>query len=132
MQPRLIEFSQLGDPTTGFMTVAANSALPFCIQRVYWTYSVAEDVIRGHHAHRELEQIIFAVAGTIEFTLESVYGQQTIYHLNRPGLGLYIPRHYWRTIKFSPDAVLMCLASLEYTEEEYIRDYDEFKRLASK
>lgn len=129
--PRLIDFSQLGNTTIGYLTVAENSALPFTIQRVYWTYSVSEDVIRGHHAHRELEQIIFAVAGVIEFTIEDVQGQRTTYRLDRPNLGLYIPRLYWRTIKFSDKAVLMCLASLEYTQEEYIRSYEEFKQISS-
>ncbi|GAB2775901.1 dTDP-4-dehydrorhamnose 3,5-epimerase-like enzyme [Hymenobacter luteus] len=128
-QPRLIEFSRLGDTTIGYLTVAQNSGLPFTVQRVYWTYSVSDEVVRGHHAHKELEQIIFAVSGEIEFTLEDIWGKQTTYYLDKPNVGLYIPRLYWRTIKFSRDAVLLCLASLEYIEEEYIRDYVIFSQL---
>jgi dTDP-4-dehydrorhamnose 3,5-epimerase-like enzyme len=127
--PHLIELSKIGSPSLGYITVGQNSALPFTIQRVYWTYFTPDSVIRGHHAHRDLEQLIFAVSGRIEFVLESTDGKSEKFVLDSPNVGLYIPRHYWRTIKFSHNAVLMCLASMEYKEDEYIRDYDEFKAL---
>lgn len=129
--PRFFELSKIGSPALGYITVGQNSGLPFAIQRVYWTYYTPDSVVRGHHAHRELEQLIFAVSGRIEFTLESPNGRHETFVLDSPNVGLYIPRHYWRTIKFSHNAVLMCLASLEYQEDEYIRDYEEFKALAS-
>jgi hypothetical protein len=75
--------------------------------------------------------LIFAVSGRIEFILEGLEGNQETFVLDSPNVGLYIPRHYWRTIKFSHNAVLMCLASLEYREDEYIRDYEEFKALGT-
>jgi dTDP-4-dehydrorhamnose 3,5-epimerase-like enzyme len=127
--PHLIELSKIGSPSLGYITVGQNSALPFTIQRVYWTYFTPDSVIRGHHAHRDLEQLIFAVSGRIEFVLESTDGKAEKFVLDSPNVGLYIPRHYWRTIKFSHNAVLMCLASMEYKEDEYIRDYEEFKAL---
>jgi dTDP-4-dehydrorhamnose 3,5-epimerase-like enzyme len=127
--PHLIELSKIGSPSLGYITVGQNSALPFTIQRVYWTYFTPDSVIRGHHAHRDLEQLIFAVSGRIEFVLESTDGKSEKFVLDSPNVGLYIPRHYWRTIKFSHNAVLMCLASMEYKEDEYIRDYEEFKAL---
>jgi dTDP-4-dehydrorhamnose 3,5-epimerase-like enzyme len=127
--PHFIELAKIGSPSLGYITVGQNSGLPFTIQRVYWTYFTPDSVIRGHHAHRELEQLIFAVSGRIEFTLEGLDGNQETFVLDSPNVGLYIPRHYWRTIKFSHNAVLMCLASLEYRENEYIRDYEEFKAI---
>lgn len=129
--PALIEFSKIGSPALGYISVAQNSNLPFEVKRVYWTYFTPDSVIRGHHAHHQLEQVIFATSGRIEFTLEDIHGEQEHFVLDSPNLGLYIPRLYWRTIKFSHNAVLLCLASMEYSEDEYIRDFDEFKQLAT-
>ena len=128
--PRLIEFSKIGSPMLGYITVAQNSELPFEIKRVYWTYFTPDAMIRGHHAHHELEQVIFATSGRIEFSLEDIQGNQTDFVLDSPNVGLYIPRLYWRTIKFSHNAVLLCLASLEYYESDYIRSYHEFALIA--
>ena len=128
--PHLIDLQKIGSPELGYISVGQNSDLPFKIQRVYWTYFTPDSVVRGHHAHRELEQLIFAVSGRIEFTLERPDGWKETFVLESPNVGLYIPSYYWRTIKFSHNAVLLCLTSLEYQENEYIRDYTEFKSLA--
>ena len=125
--PFLIEFPKLGSPELGYISLAQNSGLPFEVKRVYWTYDIPDAVTRGHHAHKELQQLIFATSGQIEFTLEGTNGRIETFQLISPNVGLYIPRHYWRTIKFSPNAVLMCLASEEYDEADYIREYDDFK-----
>ncbi|SHL53907.1 sugar 3,4-ketoisomerase [Hymenobacter psychrotolerans] len=129
--PKLIEVAKIGSLELGYISVAENSHLPFAIKRVYWTYFTPDSVIRGHHAHRDLEQLIFATTGRIEFTLEDMYGQVSEYILDAPNKGLYIPRMYWRTIKFSHNAVLMCLTSMEYDEQDYIRSYEEFKKISS-
>ena len=127
--PQLIEFSKTGSPALGYITVAEGANVPFHINRVYWTYFTPDSVIRGHHAHYELEQMIFATSGIIDFELEGLDGQKLYFRLDSPNIGLYIPKLYWRTIKFSHNAVLMCLASLEYDEADYIRDYQVFKSL---
>ena len=75
--------------------------------------------------------MIFATNGRIEFVLENMKGQKKQYVLDSPNLGLYIPQLYWRTIKFSHSAVLMCLTSMEYDEQDYIRSYSEFKHLTT-
>lgn len=85
--------------------------------------------MRGGHAHHDLEQIIFAVHGQIGFILDGIRGDKHTFTLNQPDQGLYIPRLYWRDITFSTNAVLMCLASEEYIEADYIREYAEFKTL---
>src|SRR5687767_8911140 len=64
-QPYLFEFGKIGDSTIGYISVAESRALPFVVQRVYWTYFTPHEVIRGHHAHKTLQQIIVAVAGEI-------------------------------------------------------------------
>jgi len=128
-RPHLIEFSKVGTSSLGYLSIAQNSTLPFRVERVYWTYFTPDSVIRGHHAHYELEQLIFAVSGNIEFVLENVNGEKLTFLLDRPNLGLYVPKMYWRTIKLSHSAVLLCLASQEYEESDYIRDYNTFKKI---
>lgn len=129
LTPHLVQFAKIGDPALGYITVSQNSELPFSIERVYWTYYTPDSVIRGHHAHYALEQIIFATSGRIEFELEALDGAKETFVLDSPHIGLYIPKLYWRTIKFSHNAVLMCLASMEHDESDYIRDYQTFKEL---
>jgi len=126
--PHLIDLNQMGSNEIGFLTsVEFPKLVPFEIKRAYWTYLTPYDVERGNHAHKELQQFIVAVAGKIEFDLESKDGTILKYTLNHPTKALYIPKGYWRTIRFTPDAVLLCLASLEYDKDDYIRDYKEFK-----
>lgn len=126
-KPQLLRFDKVGTSALGFISVAEK--LPFEIQRVYWTYYGPHEVIRGHHAHKRLKQIIVAVSGAIKFELEDISGEKTSYVLDSPELGLYIPKLYWRTIQFSHNAVLLCLASDVYKESDYIRDYNYFKTL---
>lgn len=129
--PTLFEFGKIGKLDLGYITVAENSELPFPVKRVYWTYYTPDSVIRGYHAHLRLNQLIFAVSGEINFRLESIDGREYRFVLNRPYLGLYIPPGDWREIKLSHNAVLLCLASLEYDETDYIRDYEDFRSLGA-
>ncbi|CVK16287.1 WxcM-like, C-terminal [Apibacter mensalis] len=129
-KPHIIELSKIGSSVLGYITVAEeNLNIPFNIKRVYWTYFTPQDVQRGGHAHKGLEQLIFAVSGNIEFTTEDIYGNTETFILDSPEKGLYIPSKIWRDIKFSHNAVLLCLASDFYKEQDYIRNYDEFKKL---
>ena len=124
--PRKIEFPKIGNPTTGYISVAEKKNLLFIPKRIYWTYFTPEMVERGAHAHIELEQLIVAVSGTIEFTLINKQNEREIFILDNPDKGLYIPNGYWREIKFSHNAVLLCMASEKYDEKDYIRDFNDF------
>lgn len=125
--PELREFSPIGSPALGYITVGeSNINIPFDIKRVYWTYYTPNDVSRGGHAHKKLEQMIFAVSGRIIFNTEDRYGNKKKFELEKPHIGLYIPPYTWRDIQFSHSAVLLCLASKCYEESDYIRDYEEF------
>ena len=128
-KPYLLELSAIGAPDIGYITTAGSSALPFEIKRVYWTYATPDSVTRGNHAHYELEQVIVAVKGTIKITLENTAGEKLAFLLHDPRTGLFIPKMYWRTINFSPDGILLCLASTEYNEADYLYDFDYFKSL---
>lgn len=131
LTPRLLALPQTGNVDTGFIAIAENGALPFAVARTYWTYLTPDNVMRGHHAHRSLQQLVFAVSGQLEISLEGPDGQRHQYLLSDPRVGLYIPGMYWRTIRFWERAVLLCLASEPYHEASYIRSYEEFRTLAS-
>ena len=126
-KPHLINFNKIGSPNLGYISVGENHEnIPFELKRVYWTYYTPQDVTRGGHAHYDLEQVIVAVSGTITFTTEDLQGNQQEFILDSPDKGLYIPKLIWRDIKFSHNAVLLCMASEKYIESDYIRDYETF------
>ncbi len=126
-QPHLITLEKIGSSNLGYITIAETQKnIPFDIKRVYWTYYTPQDVVRGGHAHEILEQLIFAVSGTITFNIEDLEGNKETFILDHPSKGLYIPKLIWRDIHFTHSAVLLCLASEHYDENDYIRDYQEF------
>ncbi|MFP7656879.1 GNAT family N-acetyltransferase [Chryseobacterium proteolyticum] len=121
------DLNKIGNSSLGFITVAESlKNIPFDVKRVYWTYYTPQDVMRGGHAHKNLKQIIFAVSGTIEFNVEDKNGNKETFILDNPSRGIYIPKLIWRDIKFSHSAVLLCLASELYDENDYFRSYEEF------
>jgi hypothetical protein len=125
--PQIINLGKVGSSSLGFLTFVEN--LPFEILRTYWTYYAPHDVIRGHHAHIDLHQLIIAMSGTIEFDIENANGDKFEFRLDQPDIGLYIPPLCWRTIKFSHNAVLLCLASMKYSEDDYVRNYEDFLKI---
>ena len=129
--PHLLTFSQLGEPEIGYISVSENAVppLPFAVQRVFWTYHTPDNILRGRHAHRATEQVLIAVAGRILVTIEYADGNLEVFRLENPHVGLYIPPTVWHTMQYSPSAVQLVLASLPFAEEDYIRDYQEFKRV---
>ena len=126
--PEIINLDKIGSSELGYITIAEEQKnIPFDIKRVYWTYYTPQDVVRGGHAHKNLEQVIFAVSGTITFNTQDQQGNKQTFVLDHPSKGLYIPNLIWRDIHFTHNAVLLCLASELYTEDDYFRDFDEFK-----
>ena len=128
-KPHIIEFPKVGNSQLGYISIAENNNLPFAVKRVYWTYFTPESVERGGHAHYELEQILVAVSGKIIINVEMLNGLTEEFVLENPNRGLYMPKSTWRTMKYSHNSVQMCLASMEYEEKDYIRDYDVFKKI---
>lgn len=125
-KPFLIQFPKIGKPELGFISLAEKEDLPFVPKRIYWTYFTPEDVERGGHSHYDLHQILVAVAGKVEVTTELLSGEKQTFILDKPNIGLFIPKMCWRTMKYTHNAVQMCIASNEYDEGDYIRDYDAF------
>ena len=127
--PELVYFDRIGDPSLGYLSVAEHDGLPFDVKRVYWTYFTPESVERGGHAHKKLNQILVAVAGKIVVSTELLTGSKDVFVLESPDVGLFLPTNCWRTMKYSHNAVQMVLCSMTYSEDDYIREYEEFKKL---
>ena len=106
--------------------VEEGKEVPFDIQRVYWIHNVPQGEDRGKHSNTVSSEYVIAVSGSIEITLEDKNGRQT-YLLDSKDKGLLIPPNTWDEIRnFSPDAVLLVLASHTYDESTYINSYEEF------
>ena len=129
-QPSLINFPKIGSSIEGYISVAENNTLPFEVKRIYWTYFTPESVKRGGHAHKKLQQILVAVAGKIIVTTQMPGEREQRYILETANQGIFLPRYCWRTMQYSHNAVQMCIASMAYEVSDYIRDYEEFKKLA--
>jgi len=123
-----IQFKPLGDDRGSLVSLEANKSVPFEIKRVYYIFGTKEGVSRGFHAHRNLKQVAVCVTGSCRFVLDNGKQREDIV-LNSSTTGLVINDLTWREMHdFSPDCVLMVLASEYYDESDYIRDYSEFLR----
>lgn len=119
-------FQPHGDARGQLVSLEEFIDIPFKIKRVYYMYGTGEGVVRGCHAHRSLEQILICIHGSCKVRLDNGV-ERKIVNLEKPYEGLYVSNNMWREMyDFSPDAVLMVLASELYDEADYIRDYDEF------
>lgn len=126
MQVIKYAFQQHGDERGMLVALEEHKDIPFEIKRVYYMYDTKEGVRRGFHAHKSLEQILICIHGSCKILMDNGK-EKKIVSLEKPYEGLYISNAIWREMyDFSPDAVLMVLASDIYREEDYIRDYDEF------
>ena len=120
-------FQPHGDERGQLIALEEFRDIPFRIKRVYYMYDTLEGVVRGFHAHKSLEQILICIHGSCKIRLDNGRGEKKVIPLEKPYEGLYVSNDMWREMfDFSPDAVLMVLASELYDEADYIRDYDEF------
>jgi dTDP-4-dehydrorhamnose 3,5-epimerase-like enzyme len=123
---QLIELPKITDPRGNLTFVESQNHIPFDIKRVYYTYDVPGGTERGGHAHKELKQLIIAMSGSFDITLDDGFEKKT-FHLNRSYFGLYVSSMIWRGIdNFSSGSVCMVLASEFYSEADYYREYEDF------
>ena len=128
---KLITLPKIGDER-GMLSFAENKKhIPFDIKRVFYSYDVPEMKSRGAHAHKKLEQFILSLGGSFEVLLDDGREQQR-FVMDKPWQGLYIAPMVWTAVeKFQSHAVCFVLASDEYEESDYYRNYDEFMRAVS-
>ena len=123
---RIIDIPKIEDPR-GNLSVVEKDCLPFDIKRVYYLYDVPSNAYRGGHAHKEQLEVLIALSGSFTVVLDDGKEKQRII-LNKPNKGLLIPTGIWRELEdFSSGSVCLVLASDEFLESDYIRDYDQFK-----
>ncbi len=127
---RKLHFPDLGDER-GKLVVAEGDGIdiPFEIKRVFYIYGSDDSVVRGQHANRESEFVLINVAGSSKVMITDGENKDIV-ELSRPMEGLYLPKLVWKEMyDFSPDSVLLVLASTHYDGGEYIRDYDEYLKI---
>ncbi len=128
----MLEFTERGDERGHLVVCEGGVDIPFEIKRIFYIYGSDSEVVRGQHANRNSEFVLINVAGTSKVKVKDGKGNETIYSLNRPHTGIYLPKMVWKDMyDFSEDSVLLCLASTHYDDSEYIRDYDEFVSIIS-
>ena len=122
----VLHFSDLGDERGKLVVIEGGEAIPFDIKRVFYIYGSDATVVRGQHANRESQFVLINVAGKSKVRITNG-SDEIIIELDKPMMGVYIPSMLWKDMyDFSPDSVLLVLASTHYDGGEYIRDYDEY------
>lgn len=127
---RLVDLPVISDPRGDLTFLEGQVHIPFDIARVYYLYNVPVDSERGGHAHRALQQVVFALSGSFRMKIDDGF-EKTEYWLSNPRKGLFIDRLIWREMDcFSQGAVCMVIASHRYDEADYYRDYNDFVKAA--
>lgn len=126
-QYRLISFKDLGDERGNLVVIEGEGRdIPFDIKRVFYIYGSDATVVRGQHANRVSEFLLVNVGGSSKVRVDNGHEEEVIV-LDKPGMGLYLPPMLWKDMyDFSPDSILLVMASTHYDGGEYIRDYEEY------
>lgn len=128
----LCELIKMHDPEGNLTYIYENLHVPFSINRVFYSYDIPGGEDRGAHAHKECHQFIIAASGSFEVVLDDGINKRTV-SLNRPFWGLHVPPGIWASEQgFSSGSICLVLASHCYSEEDYIRNYDDFLRYVKK
>ena len=126
MEAQIIQLPKMEDVRGSLTFVESAGVIPFDIKRVYYLYDVPGGASRAAHGHKALEQLVIAMAGSFDITLDDGFEKKT-YSLNRSYYGLYVPPMTWRDLdNFSSGAVCLVLASDHYDEDDYFREYNDF------
>jgi dTDP-4-dehydrorhamnose 3,5-epimerase-like enzyme len=127
-----IEFPSLGDDRGSLVALEGKKTIPFDIKRVYYIFGTQPGVSRGFHAHKALKQVAVCITGKCRMLLANGTEEAEVW-LDSPARGIAIEEMVWREMHdFSPDCVLLLMASEHYDESDYIRSYEDFIRLTSK
>lgn len=124
----LCQLNKFHDPEGNLTVVSENVHVPFPINRVFYSYDIPGGEDRGAHAHKECHQFIIAASGSFEVVLDDGTNKRTV-ALNRPFWGLHVPPGIWASEQgFSSGSICLVLASHGYSEEDYIRNYDDYMK----
>ena len=127
--PQIINLPKFLDERGNLSFIEEDRHIPFKIARSYWIYDVPGGEVRGGHAYKENQEFIVALSGSFDVILDNGEEKYT-FHLNRSYYGLYIPKGWWRSMEnFSTNSLALIVASILYQKEDYIYDYEEFKKM---
>lgn len=130
MKTYLIDFPKIQDPRGNLTFFQHPNQLPFEIKRVFWTYDVPGGEQRGGHAFGKQQEVIIALSGSFDVVITQPDGTTKKYSLNRSYYGLFVPQNTWRHIEnFSTNALALHVSSELFTNEDYIRDFNDYKTL---
>ena len=125
-----IKLPVLRDPRGVVRFGQVGNELPFTPVRVFTISEVPPNERRAEHAHHTLEEVLVALKGACTVTLDDGQTKQE-FRLDRPDFALYKPRMLWVVLhSFTPDALILCLASDVWKAEDHIKDYETFRKLA--
>lgn len=128
-EARIINLPKNGDRRGNLSVIEEKVHIPFKIERSFWIYDVPGGEARGGHAYRTSEEFIVALSGSFDVVLDDGKERKT-FSLNRSYYGLYVPKMMWREIvNFSTNSVALVLSSTQYDAADYIRCYEQFKKL---
>ena len=126
---RIIDLPKFLDVRGNLSFVEQNNHIPFEIKRTYWVYDVPGGEARGGHAYISNEEFIVALSGSFDVVVDNG-NEKKVFQMNRSYYGLYIPKGMWREINnFSSNSFALEFGSVEYNEDDYIRDYDTFLKM---
>lgn len=127
---RMLDFKRIAGEYGALTAVEGGQDVPFDVRRVYYITDVPEGVTRGFHSHRQLEQVLLCLHGSVKIRVRTP-NEEDVITLSDDSAGLYIGHMVWREMfDFSPGAVLLVLASEHYSEADYIRNAQEYLREA--
>ena len=128
---KIIELPKFLDERGNLSFAEQLNHIPFEIKRTYWIYDVPGGENRGGHAYRENEEFIIALSGSFDVVVDDGVNKKT-FTLNRSYYGLFVPAGLWRTMEnFSTNSLAIEFGSEHYSEDDYIRDYEEYLRYRS-
>lgn len=124
---RIINIPRLEDVRGNLSFLEEDSQIPFKVKRTYWIYDVPGGQIRGGHAFKEQKEIIIAISGSFDVIVNDGIKKQ-VFSLNRSYNGLFVPSSIWREmVNFSTNSLALVVSSTIFSEQDYIRDFEEFK-----
>jgi hypothetical protein len=130
MKSKIISFPKIEDPRGNLTFLQYPSQIPFEIKRTFWTYDVPGGEIRGGHAYKIQDEIIIALSGSFDVIITNPDGSTEKYSLNRSYYGIYLPAKTWRHMEnFSTNSLALHVSSNFFSKDDYIRDFDEFKKM---
>ena len=129
MEARIIDLPKILDRRGNLSIIEEENHIPFKIKRTYWIYDVPGGEKRGGHAYRENQEFIVALSGSFDVLLDDGK-EQNIFHLNRSYYGLYVPKGFWRKMEnFSTNSLALILSSTPFNADDYIYNYEQFKKV---